>query len=250
MVCLSMKKPKTSKLLVFNVIFLFVLSSCTMKYNRIFKNPDSEGKTGIVSKYNDDNSVFKMDSSFRYQVIQTVQSDTINFNIELLVIPGNYNYGTKVKYKYQYDLDQLNEKQKSTLIDSLNGYGWEITSVNEDIESIWLHPPRSKTLFDLEIAPFPSINLSETADSIWSTVLSVGPGWGEYSWSNFNKYYRTKQITYSIDSSSKIIEVESYSERKDSVLCRAYFTYDTKKGFTSMDYKFTNGNRIKLTLVD
>lgn len=226
------------------------LSSCTFIYPTIFTNPDTENIKGVESNHNDDNIVFIVYSSFRYECVQIVDKDTIDFSMELLVIPGNFNSGTTIKYKFQYNLDQLTEKQKSHFTESSEGYGYEITSVNEDKTEVWLHPPRSLTLMDLEIAPFPTIQLNENADSVFTLELFVGPGWGKYSWTKIESNYKTDKIIISSDSTSKTFEVQSYSKRKEEILCRAYFVYSSEKGFVSMDYKFMNGNRIIFNLID
>lgn len=237
------------KLLTISALFC-LFTSCTFKYGKIFKNPDTEGQLGITSSYNEDNIVYTVGKTFTYQVKQLLDSNEIDIKVELLVLEGDFNYQTKIKYKMYYNLDQLTEEQRAKFKDSLNGYTYEITSLDEDSNWIWWHPPRSKTFFDVQWAPWPCLEMADTANNYWSGSLWSGPGWGKYSWKTVHKYYKTTKIEFDEDSNNKTYHIKGAAERKGTRLSTAYFTYHTAKGFTEMKYYFDERNWIEFKLVE
>ena len=150
-----------------NILPLLIFTSCISislpKRTVAEKNQvvDTEGIDTISSPYNFDNKVYRTNRTFVYEVNQNDIKRNYNFILELKVIPGSGNMGeTKIKYKYFYKKNQLTSDEITYfgLKDSLGGYfGSEITSLFENANVVYLHPPRTKTLMKLEKAPFPEI---------------------------------------------------------------------------------------------
>src|SRR5690554_8114451 len=81
--------------------------------------------------------------------------------------------GTKIKYKYFYTPEALTLEERITYLNSDVNYKSEITSVMEDVNHIFLHPPRSFSLKSLQLSPFPQIDFTVKKDYILKAKIFI-----------------------------------------------------------------------------
>lgn len=227
-------------------ISLLCLLGCGKILSIVTKDPDTEGKTNVKSKYNFDNVIFTQNKTYTYLVSQKNKTQDIDFELTLQTIPGDYNRESKIKYKYYYTEESFSDSIMKSYIDTLKNHIWEITSVDESNLNVTLHPPRSYSLRELELAPFPSIQLPPKLNQTWETSLWVGPGWGEYSYKTIrNKYEVIKLDFINENDFTAIINAVSTSELGSSGML---FEFDSSKGFTSIEYNLPNESKVTLKM--
>lgn len=208
----------------------------------------SENNKSIRS-LSDSFKVFRTHRTFTYRVFQKVDTVLLNFIVEMKVIPRKYYGGGMIKYTYKYLPIDINEKRvyKNLPDDTLNfGYNLEFSSVLESDTFIYLHPPRSKTLRMLEVAPFPML---EPNKKEWKGVLTIPKGsWGKWENSSFNHTYKIDSIIKGSNGINQYYYVSSISESKFGRSTH-HFIYNTDSGFTKLNYKIENEGEVLLKLI-
>jgi len=230
-----------SRLILYITSLVIALTSCSL-----LKNPDTEGKLTIKSKHNDDNIIFTSDKIYTYEVNQKNKNQTIKFDLTLQVIPGNYNYETKIKYKYYYNEGSFSDSIIHNYIDTNKHFKWEITSIGESKEYVWIHPPRSYSLEALELAPFPKIHIPPENKKSWEDKLWIGPGWGEYSYTTIKQNYKIISLKYITD--TNFIATISTSSTSKIGNTTSEYTYDSERGFTLIKYNLPNESVVILKM--
>jgi len=234
------------------LLLVGVFSSCSKIYSVLRKDVDSEGKTDIKSKFNDDNKVYTTNRLFSYNVHQIDAARELNYKMELLVIPGKYNGGTKIKYKLYYTEENLTLKEREEYIDSNKLYKWDITNVMEDDEGVWIHPPRSYTLEKLQLSPFPQIDFPAKIGDNWASRMYIGAGWGDLRGKTVSSDYIVESVKYSETDSLNFtarVKAETYFDEENH-LCKAVFDFDSQLGFTNMSYVFDDSTKVEIRLVE
>jgi len=229
-----------------------MFTSCAQIRKNNAKKLDTESRTDVKSKYNDDNTILVEGKEYLYKVVQKDKDRTLHFDLALKTIPGNYSFGTKIKYKHYYKDEFLTVEERRLYLDTVKHYKWDITSAHENAEEFYIHPPRSYTLKKLEIAPFPELKLPVKKGNKWSTINNIVAGYGEY---NMNKIYREhtiEEVKYNADS-SYIAKIKASSnwgkEVNDEKICNVDFEFDSRLGYTKMNYYYTDGTSVVLTMV-
>jgi hypothetical protein len=201
---------------------------------------DTEGQNEVLSKYNDDNVIYKTNSEFVYQVnIKSPLKDT-SYIIVLKVIPGTLFDQSKIKYKYYSNKNQLEK-------DSCNF--WELTGLIENPKLIWLHPPRSK-MKELELSAFPEIQKNEgIIKKTWKSKIHTGSDWEEYKNTNITSIYNYEKDTTLIFNSNKYecFRIRAVSTSKYGILTTIYY-FSNKIGFLHLNY-FFESKRININLI-
>ena len=226
------------KTILIPCIFLIV-SSCALIFNTA-DFEDTEGKQNIVSKYNDDNIVYKTYRTFVYQIDKDSISKQTSL-IHLKVLPGDLFKQTKIKYKY------ISENSNSTS-DSTDF--WELTGLIENSSNCWLHPPRSK-FYELEFSAFPEIRKAKKKITPkWTSKIYTGNSWGEYKNIIINSSYIHLNDTL-IKFKNDLIQcnVISASAKSKFGKVQSEFYWSEKHGFIELNYYF-NKETIKLKLID
>jgi len=237
-------------LLVFIVLFSF--TSCSKIYSALRKDVDTEGQSGIKSKYNDDNKIYTTNRLFTYDVHQIDSARELNYKMELLVIPGKFNGGTKIKYKMYYTDENLTPEERVSYLDSNKAYKWNITNVMEDDEGVWIHPPRSYTLEKMELSPFPEIKFPVKMGDNWSNRMYIGAGWEELRGKTVSADFIIDKVEYLKNDSLNFtarIKAETYFDEENH-LCHAVFDFDSQLGFTNMSYVFNDSTKVEIRLVE
>ncbi len=231
--------------LIFTIIV--ICSSCSLFFKILRKNVDSEGKTNVKSKYNQDNVIFKNNSSITYNVQQKLKEKIIDFDLTLIVIPGKMNGGTKIKYKYYYTSNNLTESEKSKYLDTIKFFKGEITNVIEDSTKLFIHPPRSYSLEKMELSPFPIVKFPAKKGLKWASKMFIGAGWGELAGKTIEFNYSINNVNF-FDNyyTANISALSSFDS--DKKYCIATFDFHSSKGFTKLNYVFSDSTEITFTI--
>jgi hypothetical protein len=234
------------------LLLLFLINTSCGKIIDIFsKDLDTEYRTDVKSKHNDDNIILIEGKEFLYKIVQKDKDRTLNFNLVLKTIPGNYSGGTKIKYKHYYNKQFLTDEEISLYIDTVKNYKWDITSAHEESDVFHLHPPRSYTLTKLEVAPFPVIKFPITKGDKSSLINNIVAGYGEYNMSRVYSEYIIEDVIYNADSSyvAKIKASSNWGKEKtDEKICIVDFEFDSKLGFTKILYSYDDSTSVEFVM--
>lgn len=242
------------KIITFYLLGMVSMSSCISLIsnytgNRFNKRMLEAEQNPNVQSYSDDYHIYKTHRKFTYEVHQRMDSTSINFELDLIVIPMIKMEAALVNYLYHYDAkDIIALGLKEECPDSLNGACHrELTTIGEGKNSIWTHPPRSKTLKILELAPFPEVNFNSAQ---WNSWLYIPKGnWGEWEKTKFKKSYFVDSIKYQQDTIPEYYYVSSFSESRFGKNSNNY-VFHVDSGFTEMHYKIVNEGEVDLKLID
>ena len=129
------------------------------------------------------------------------------------------------------------------------------TGIVENIENIWIHPPRSGFFKSLETCPFPYVKLNKPIGYKWTDSMSIGNHWSNRKWGKWDGRLML-DYEYEIAEREKIdsklgeidclvINAIAISEIGESKL-KAY--YSNKYGFVKLKYTLFTGIEIDLSL--
>ena len=242
------------KIITFYLLGIMCLSSCISlvanyagrRFEKHMK--EAENNPSTIS-YSDDYHTYKTHRKFTYEVHQRMDSTSINFELDLIVVPMIKMEAALVKYLYHYDpKDIIALGLKEECPDSLNGAcRRELTTIDEGKNSIWMHPPRSKTLKILQLAPFPQVNFNSAQ---WNGLFYIPKGnWGEWEKTKFKETYFVDSIKYQQDTIPEYYYVSSFSESRFGKNSNNY-VFHVDSGFTEMHYKIVNEGEVDLKLID
>ncbi|HLW41739.1 MAG TPA: hypothetical protein VKY82_05170 [Flavobacterium sp.] len=232
-------------------LFIISISSCAQIRKNHAKNLDTEHRTDVESKHNDDNIILITGKEYMYKVIQKDKNRILYFDLVLKTIPGNYSGGTKIKYKHYYKDEFLTEEERKLYLDTTKYYKWDITSAHENEEEFHIHPPRSYTLKKLEIAPFPEVLFPVKKGDKWSTINNIVAGYDEYNMNRIFREYSIEGVKHTTDSTyvAKIKATSNWGKKKNKEkICIAEFEFNSKLGFTKMNFRYTDGTSIEMTM--
>lgn len=119
----------------------------------------------------------------------------------------------------------------------------ETTGVIENLENIWMHPPRSGMFKILELNPFPFVKFPFKKGTKWQWELGIGDGWSDPRWKEWegsitNKY--DYEITDKVNIKSPIGNLECYvidgvaNSRIGQTYLKSYF--NEEHGFVKLEY--------------
>jgi hypothetical protein len=243
----------SKKLSIIIILLTVILSSCSIwethinnRYNN--KILQAELDPNFISN-SDTFPVFKTKRTFTYQIEQYVNTEKITFIIEMRILPIKNTKGALIRYLYKYkpeDIVDLNFQKECP--DSLNGYCQrELSTLDKFNGCNFLHPPRTRSLEILEIAPFPQIYLDKKK---WSGVLSIPKNsWGIWEDTKFTWEYSVDSISYKKDSIKESYFISSTSSSKFGINTNN-FIFHIDSGFTSLNYKFQDYGDVYMKLID
>ena len=241
-----MKKIK-SKLVI--IIILSFISSCTSFHSKRFQKKAKESRSDIIESYSDNHHIYKTNRVFHYSVNQSTDSINFNFKLDLRIIPARKAKSAFIEYSYHYskeDIKLLNLKTECP--DSLKGKcRTEISTIRESTNWVLMHPPRSKSLDILELAPFPEFIAKEKE---WESELSIPKGnWGEWENTKFRWKFELDSILFDKDSVPEYHSIKSSSNSKFG-LNENNFLYHRDSGFVHMNYEFENLGHVNIRLIN
>ncbi|HET6228323.1 MAG TPA: hypothetical protein VFF27_18730 [Bacteroidia bacterium] len=212
---------------------------------------DTEGITNIASPSNDDNKIYTTNRSFIFEVNQWQNKKHIQFDLEMIVIPGSFNTNeSKIKYKYHYNPKDLTTEQLTDFgYDSIGNFRPEFTSFTESGHYFEFHPPRSKSLECLEAAPFPFIPMQVVKGRKSKQYLYIPRGnWGKLEGSKITWRYEIDSVNYIHDTIPYFCRVSATADSKKGGhnTLQTYFNIDS--GFTKWSYRFQDSTTIDFIL--
>nr|WP_299206824.1 hypothetical protein [uncultured Brumimicrobium sp.] len=81
--------------LILPLCSLLMFTSCAQIRKNNAKKLDTESRTDVKSKYNNDNTILVTGKEYLYKVVQKDKDRTLHFDLALKTIPGNYSFDTK-----------------------------------------------------------------------------------------------------------------------------------------------------------
>jgi len=242
------------RIIIFFLLATIGFSSCislVANYagKRFEKRMEEAEKNPSTISYSDDFHVYKTRRKFTYEVHQRMDSTSVDFELDLIVLPMIKMEAALVKYLYHYDAkDIVTLGLQEECPDSLDGLcRREITTIDEGKSYVWMHPPRSKTLKILELATFPEIKFNTTE---WDSWLYIPKGnWGEGEKTKFDHFYFVDSIKYQHDTIPDYYYVSSFSESRFGKNSNNY-VFHVDSGFTEMHYKIENEGTVDFKLID
>lgn len=222
----------------------------TSKKNAAAGPMDSEGMIEIVSPYNEDNVVYQTNRTFIYEVDQHQKNRHICFQLELLVIPGAFNWEeSKIKYKYHYNPSDLTQQELKDWGFENGCFRPEFTSLTEKKNDLRLHPPRTKTLACLQKAPFPEIPRRLAVGATREAVLFIPRGnWAELGGSKIKWKFRIDSVAYKNDTLPYFCRVQAEANSKKGGHNTLEIHFQVDSGFTKLAYRFQDLSTVDFIL--
>ncbi|HLV42193.1 MAG TPA: hypothetical protein VKY37_07935, partial [Brumimicrobium sp.] len=103
---------KNKTLLITLLIISLTFISCSTIQKKRSQKLDTELRTDVKSKHNDNNTILVTGKEYLYKVVQKDKDRTLHFDLALKTIPGNYSFGTKIKYKHYYKDEFLTVEER------------------------------------------------------------------------------------------------------------------------------------------
>jgi len=221
------------------------------------------------NKYNNDNVIFKVGSSFKYKYEHRTKTDELKYfrndTVGWLFVDADKENSATIKYvtisvasgntmaamDLDYDQTCLNYKLD-------RGYGHSMSGVIENEANVWMHPPRSDYFKILQLNPYPYIKAPYELGAKWDWKLKIGAYyWMDIRWktwegnieNNYQYEITDKCILETVIGNIEcfIIDATAKSRLGDTKL-RAYF--NEKLGFVKLDYVNIDGSQTNLELVE
>lgn len=248
------------KKLNYRLLFiLFILFSCNNKSNYI--NNESTSKEQIVNdKYQKfvnvkrKNTIYnigcELTYSFKYQLPVSIGEhnfkDTISSsdlkevsNILIKVVNSDINDSENVSFQYNYPPQSINAH----------------SSIIENENEVWIHPPRLYFFKILEINPFPYIKKPLLIGKKWNWKLKIGEQYGDKRWKVWKKEitnYCNYEIIRDTLLTSDLGKLNCYviTSSAKSEIGTTYLTsyFNSKYGFIRLQYTNIDGSKIMLEL--
>lgn len=218
------------------LIMLFAVSCSSLK--------DTSGQTDLKSKYNGDNTIFKTNRQFTYNVYWMRDKDTLTITttseqeikqMVLTVLPGRFFKQTKVAWQFSNETAFIGNKS--------------ITGIIEDENSVWIHPPRSSMPFIFtESTPFPEVKYPLTVGDSWNGTVFIPKG--QYDEINLSgkveSHWETKEqiaLKTSYKDYDSLWRIASTSQSCIGTGTNDFY-FDPIDGFVKMIYTFPNNDRL------
>ncbi|MBT6567517.1 MAG: hypothetical protein HON19_01260 [Flavobacteriales bacterium] len=266
-------------------ILIFLLSvaiiSCQSKPKKTKKEYDLVNDNGILveefdsaivdeNKYNRNNSIYKVGSSFKYKF----EHITPNGKIKLFKIKkdsGNWafvgieNTDSTTIASVIIEVANGNPMAKhipdynQTVLIYKNGMlkKYSMSGAIENEANVWIHPPRDKYFMILELNPFPFIKAPYEIGTKWTWSLRIGDHWSDKRWKIWEGQIENKydyEITDKQTLKTQIGEMECFvieanaKSRLGETKLIAYF--NPKYGFVKLDYVNIDGSKTNLELIE
>jgi hypothetical protein len=185
----------------------------------------------------------------RYNICyyQEKQKLTTNETIYLLITGKTWKQSeSQSEVIWNYDTKPGTQKDFQNQF----SFGWlhsDTTGFIENENKVWIHPPRNNQYTLTETAPFPDVRKNLNAGDSYSSILFVGAGCGVLTGKKINSTYTISNIRKKNEDVIWTIQAISVFDDETNY-CK--FIYSNKKGFVSVDYKFYNGDKMRLNLTE
>ena len=100
--------------------------------------------------------------------------------------------------QYEFDDTQLQQIKKYFVNRLLLDNPWQVKQkegIVENVKGVWMHPFRSNQYNFTEVAPFPEVKFPLQIGKTWTSQLSIGPGWGDWSTTSIHNEYKVIELT-------------------------------------------------------
>jgi hypothetical protein len=123
--------------------------------------------------------------------------------------------------------------------------------VIENETRVWMHPLRTNQYQLTEVAPFPEIKLPIKAEMSWKSSLSIFEAFGSFEGTVQCSYVTMGQEERSSAFGPiKCWEVVASGTHNNLGVNKATFYFHEEYGFMEMNYRFYNGQRLEIKLME
>lgn len=119
----------------------------------------------------------------------------------------------------------------------------EKTGLIENLENIWMHPPRIGMFRILELNPFPYVKFPLKIGKKWDWELNIGDGWGNSKWKEWegsilNKYEYKITDNVQIESGMGNLDCYVINAEAESRIGKTYLKsyFNEIHGFVRLEY--------------
>lgn len=220
------------------------------------------------NKYNINNEVFKIGSTFTYDFQHFTPKDEEQYfkvnddnkswsfvdpsstddAVVKSVIIGVLNGNPMVQFIPDYNQTAVSYRFKE-------GAPFSMSGVIENEANVWIHPPRDHYFKILELNPFPYIKAPYKVRTKWTWKLLIGSQWGDERWKtwegNIENNYQyeitdKKTLKTSLGDLECLVVESTGKSRLGTTSLTAYF--HPKYGFVQLDYINIDGSKTHLKL--
>ena len=242
---------KTKIIIPFLILTAISCSNFSQKKNNPIKKNDIENKSTPFNLILQNNKVYVIGDELTYSydfIISekknndfSIDNEDINKVEKLVIKVDNYGNDISKRLAFCYNYPPQGITASSTIIENEN--------------KVWIHPPRQFFFKILELNPFPYIKKPIKIGKKWNWTLKIGEQYGDKRWKEWEK---------------EITNISSYEIVKDTILLtklgelHCYVTKSTAKseigqthltsffnklyGFVKLDYTNIDGSIIILEL--
>lgn len=163
---------------------------------------------------------------------------------------------TLIGYSY---CDSKMELDTTSFEPQINGHSMEfpnqeITGQIRNVESHWMHPPRSEYFKVLEMNAFPYYVKGKTE---WNYVLEFGDYWGDKRWLTWSgrkesnsEYKVTGTVNYKFGQNTlKCTKIVANTSIPSLGNTKSVFYYNSNYGFVFMQFQTINNKLIELRMI-
>jgi hypothetical protein len=100
--------------------------------------------------------------------------------------------------QYEYDDEETKEINTYFVNKGMVNNPWQTKSkegIVENIKGVWMHPFRLNQYNFTEVAPFPEVKFPMQVGQTWTSQLSIGQGWGDWSNTSIDNEYKVTELT-------------------------------------------------------
>ncbi len=216
----------------------------------------------IVNKVKKDVQIFKPCADYLYKVVYIDKANKVLLESKVLLtttgkrweFEPNKQDEVVIQYEFSKKMENRISKHQKDLYGFL--YPWQektTTGIIENEKEVWMHPVRGNQYFITEVAPFPQVKLPLSVGASWTNSLSIHDGWGSWSNSTGNIYYKvvTEEdvITQASDSEIRCYKIEAKA-RFPFGTSYATFWFSRAEGFIKINYKLYTGEKLTFELIN
>jgi hypothetical protein len=129
------------------------------------------------------------------------------------------------------------------------------TGIVENVENIWVHPPRNGFFKSLETCPFPYVKLNKPIGYKWIDSMSIGNHWSDKKWGlwdgrlllNYEYEISGKEIILTKIGELDCIVINAIATSKIGQSSLKYY-FSQEYGFVKLEYILFTGLEIELNI--
>lgn len=230
---------------------------------RYYREVETETETymdTIINRMAKRRDVFKACREFIYQAKFYSKENELLTDSQIKLIATGHRWAVQPEMQdeiiinYEYTLEDK-ENSKANQLNKTKGDMWSFqstTGVIENVEKVWMHPFRSNQFAFTEVAPFPEIKRPLEIGNFWTSGLSIGQGWGDWSNTSSDNYYEVVAKEDCPTTFGLIKDCWKVEASSDYPFGKSFITFwfSEEYGFVKKEYLNYGGQKLNIELVN